>query len=74
MMKFKKGTVPELEYKKAVKKPIPVQCIQINETFEVETMEGVMQGKKGDWLIIGVHGEMYPIDDTIFKKTYDLVE
>ena len=73
-MKFKKGTVPKLEYKKAMKKPIPVRCIQINETFEVETMEGVMQGKKGDWLIIGVHGEMYPIDDMIFKKTYDLVE
>lgn len=51
-----------------MKKPIPVKCIQLEEPFEVETMEGIMQGKAGDWLIVGIHGEMYPIDKTIFEK------
>ena len=74
MKKFVKGTVPDLTYKKAVKKPIPVRCIQIHEPFEVETLEGVMQGKKGDWLMIGIHGEMYPISDEIFRKTYEIIE
>jgi hypothetical protein len=74
MKKFVKGTVPDLAYRKAIKKPIPVRCIQINEAFEVETMEGVMKGKAGDWLMIGIHGEMYPISDEIFKKTYEIVE
>jgi len=74
MRKFKKGTIPDLEYKKAIKKPIPVRCIQINEPFEVETLEGVMKGKPGDWLMIGIHGEMYPIADEIFRKTYNVTE
>lgn len=74
MKKFKKGTIPDLEYKKALKKPIPVRCIQINEPFEVETLEGVMKGKSGDWLMVGINGEMYPIADEIFRKTYDVIE
>ena len=74
MNKFKKGTVPNLDYKKALKKPIPVRCIQINEPFEVETLEGVMKGKSGDWLMIGINGEMYPCAKEIFEKTYDLVK
>jgi len=74
MKKFIKGNIPELDFKKAVKKPIPVQCVQINEPFEVETLEGVMNGKAGDWLMIGIHGEMYPIADEIFRKTYDIIE
>ena len=72
MLKFKIGTVPEFEYKKAIKKPIAIRCIQIDEAFEVETLEGTMKGQSGDWLIVGVNGEMYPIAQDIFKKTYDL--
>lgn len=72
MLKFKKGKVPELEFQKAVKKPIPIRCVQIDEAFEVETLEGKMKGKPGDWLVIGVNKEMYPIAKAIFKKTYDL--
>ncbi|MDQ3021625.1 MAG: hypothetical protein M3R36_13805 [Bacteroidota bacterium] len=74
MKKFKKGKIPKLKFKKAVKKPIAIKCIQIDEPFEVETMEGIMKGKKGDYLIIGIHGEMYPIDKEIFIKTYDIVK
>ncbi len=74
MKKFKKGTIPDLKFKKAKKKPIAVRCVQIKEPFEVETLEGIMKGKKGDWLMVGIHGEMYPIANKIFKKTYDLVK
>lgn len=73
MIQFVKGKMPALEFKKAIKKPVPVQCAQIHEAFTVETMEGIMQGKPGDWLIVGVHGEMYPIDKDIFRKTYDVL-
>jgi hypothetical protein len=74
MQKFKKGSIPDLPFKKAKKKPIPIRCIQINEPFEVETLEGTMKGQPGDWLVVGVHGEMYPIAKDIFEKTYDIVE
>ncbi|MBT8303415.1 MAG: PGDYG domain-containing protein [Bacteroidia bacterium] len=73
MRKFKKGNPPDVTYQLARKKPIPIKCIQIDEPFTVETMEGLMKGKKGDWLVIGIHGEMYPIDNDIFVKTYDLI-
>jgi hypothetical protein len=73
MLKFKKGNVPDLDYNKAMKKPIAIRCKQIHEPFEVETIEGLMKGKKDDWLMIGIHGEMYPCDQEIFEKTYDLL-
>ena len=72
MIQFKQNEVPNLNFNKAIKKPIPIKCIQINEPFEVQTMEGVMKGKKGDWLMVGISGEMYPCDDDIFQATYDL--
>jgi len=39
--------------------------------FMVGTPEGVMTGKKGDWLIRGVKGELYPCKPDIFAATYD---
>ena len=40
----------------------------------IETLEGIMTANIGDWIIIGVNGELYPCKDDIFKKTYDKVE
>lgn len=74
MLTFSKGNTPKLNFRKAVKKPIPIKCIQIDEPFEVKTMEGLMKGKKGDWLMVGIHGEMYPCDQSIFNQTYELIE
>lgn len=65
--------IPDLPFLQAVKKPIPVRCIQIKETFTVETLEGVMQGKPNDWLMLGEHGDMWVVDENIFRDTYDLV-
>ena len=74
MLTFKQHNVPDFAFKKAIKKPILINCIQIDESFTVETMEGTMKGKKDDWLMVGIHGEMYPCDQEIFKKTYDLLK
>ena len=53
------------------KKPVVVHARQIDKPFEVHTLEGIMKGKAGDWLIMGVEKELYPCDDKIFKKTYE---
>lgn len=74
MLSFKQYDIPKLAFKKAIKKPIPIKCYQIDEVFSVETLEGVMTGKKGDWLMIGINGEMYPCDKEIFEKTYTVVK
>ena len=74
MRRFKKGEVPPLDFKKAVKKQIPMRVVQINEPFEVETMEGVFSAKASDFLVVGILGEMYAIDQEIFYQTYDVIE
>jgi len=50
------------------------RAVQLDCPFSVETMEGTMQGKAGDWLMIGVNGEMYPCDADVFDKTYEPAE
>lgn len=61
---------------KARKKPIVIDTLKVNlpEGFKVKTLEGVMKGKQGDYLLIGVNGEKYPCDKAIFEKTYDILK
>lgn len=73
MLHFKAGEIPEYSFQQAAKKPIPIRCIQLHEPFQIETMEGLMQGKAGDYLIVGIKGEMYPCDKAIFDETYDIL-
>jgi len=61
-------------WEKFRKKPIVITAIQMNVPFRVETMEGWMVGKEGDWLIRGIKGELYPCDDEIFRMTYELAK
>ena len=58
----------------ARKKPVEVDARQMPDDFEVDTLEGTMKGKAGDWLITGVGGEMYPCDAAIFEATYDIID
>jgi hypothetical protein len=37
---------------------------------EIKTLEGVMVGKLGDYIIQGIQGEVYPCKPDIFEKTY----
>jgi hypothetical protein len=54
-----------------VKRPILVHAKQIQEDFQVNTLEGnYKQGKSGDYLIRGIDGELYICDREIFEKTY----
>lgn len=40
----------------------------------IETLEGKMRAEKGDWVIQGVQGELYPCKPDIFQQTYDADE
>jgi hypothetical protein len=55
------------------KKPVEVRAKQMEQDFEVETLEGRMKGKAGDFLIKGIKGEMYPCAEDIFRATYEKV-
>lgn len=53
------------------KKPVVIEAEQLIERTEIKTLEGVMVGNPGDWLITGVAGERYPCRDDIFRATYE---
>lgn len=45
-----------------------------DDALEIETLEGTMKASKGDWIIKGVKGELYPCKPDIFMKTYEPVD
>lgn len=42
-------------------------------TMLIDTLEGSMIARPGDWVIRGVKGELYPVKDDIFCATYEAV-
>lgn len=52
----------------------PMTGYQTNPpTIWIDTLEGRMEGREGDWIIKGVEGEFYPCKPDIFNKTYQEV-
>lgn len=43
-------------------------------TLNIETLEGTMKARIGDFVICGIKGEFYPCDPDIFRATYEAVE
>ena len=39
----------------------------------IDTLEGIITAREGDFIIKGVNGEFYPCKPDIFLKTYDEV-
>ena len=37
----------------------------------IETLEGAMRVNKGDYVVIGTHGERYPVRSHIFESKYE---
>ncbi len=46
--------------------------LQANGDLAIATLEGVMTAIPSDWIIKGVHHEVYPCKDHVFKATYEL--
>lgn len=40
---------------------------------EIKTLEGIMRGEVGDYIIKGIKGEIYPCKPDIFEKTYEAI-
>ena len=61
----------EIQFQKYRKIPVIVEAYQTDVEMEIETLEGVMKANKGDWIIRGVKGELYPCKPDIFEMTYE---
>lgn len=53
---------------------IKEKCINGHVSCDLETLEGTMRANKGDYIIQGVKGEIYPCKADIFEMTYQKVE
>lgn len=42
--------------------------------LQIQTLEGQLYARPGDWIICGVVGELYPCRSDIFHETYEAVE
>ncbi len=42
-------------------------------TMMIQTLEGTMEASRGDWIIRGMKGELYPCKPDIFEATYEPV-
>lgn len=68
---IKTGKIDENKFKKYRKIPVTIEAYQTDEEIEIETLEGVMKANKGDYIIKGVKGELYPCKPDVFKLTYE---
>lgn len=51
---------------------VPVGSVfRQGESLWIGTLEGSMRADKGDWIIRGIKGEIYPCKPDIFAATYD---
>ena len=64
----------ETKAKQYKKKPIIVKAWRTDEELYINTLEGVMEANKGDYIIQGVKGEYYPCKYDVFKETYEEVQ
>lgn len=69
-----KGKIEEEKFENFEKIPVIVQAYQTDEEIYIETFEGTMKANKGDWIIRGVKGEVYPCKPDVFDMTYKKVK
>lgn len=56
------------------KKPVVIEAYQTKKSLIIQTLEGPLHASPNDWIITGVHGEVYPCKPDIFEKTYESLE
>ena len=49
-------------------------CKATEVTFVIDTLEGRMLVREGDWVIRGIKNELYACRNDIFQQTYEAVE
>lgn len=43
----------------------------VANAVEIVTLKGTMRGERGDWIIQGIKGELYPCKGDVFTMTYE---
>lgn len=51
-----------------------VEDMVANQPIIIETLEGDMTAKVGCYIMMGVRGEYWPVQEEIFLETYEVLE
>jgi len=60
-----------MDWRPVRRRPLMVHAVRMDTDFTVQTLEGEMTGRAGDFLIKGVAGEYYPLSSELFVSNYD---
>jgi len=60
-----------MEYER--KKQTNIKAIVLEFPAMIQTLEGNMKAKKGDYLVLGTANEIYPVKKEIFEKIYESI-
>lgn len=63
----------DLKWKECRQRPLIIKAAQIHDDFRIETKHGDMIGFRGDYLLYGGHGELYPCQKAVFENFYTLL-
>lgn len=64
----------DLDFRTYRKKPVIIRAALLAREIDIDTKEGIMHGNVGDYLIIGIKGELYPCKPDIFIASYDKIQ
>jgi hypothetical protein len=72
-MKIEKESIDKMMSvaKEYYRKPEYRKAVQIQHAFQIDSPEGLQNGKSGDYIIKGKEGEYYICDEKIFARTYE---
>jgi hypothetical protein len=70
MTTYRKGERPEGRFD-SYRKTATTEARQEPEDFVVETKEGVMTGRAGDYLCLDNEGDPYPCARSVFEASYE---
>lgn len=74
------GDINQTEDPEWINKAIEKGLVWFNDvgtkdvTMEIKTLEGNHIANRGDYIIKGIAGELYPCKSDIFKATYERIE
>jgi hypothetical protein len=68
-----RGSYDAPEMMRVKRKPVVKHCFKMKEDFEIYIGGGLATGCVGDYLMVGVDGELYPCKAEIFEKSYDVI-
>ena len=70
-LKIKKDFKMPARTKVYVRKPYPVRAIKMDTDFEIETLNGIVPGQRGDYLIQNPAGIYNIMSPQAFETEYD---